>query len=162
MHLCLLVFLEVDHVSERSTNDAPVLCDPTSAFYPVFIPSCVAKDTRSGGRFQVRIERYCTCPQQASSSTAPGTRRCGLKQTSGQLSIGKFRSMIKLAEPSLCNLRQHICKMEAAPQFHRWHTISVPHVKQPSFPRLLVMAVPSNPSAESNAPQLDRPCPFCS
>ncbi len=84
-------------------------------FTQFFSPSCVAEDSRSGGRFQVGLDRGNSYLQLASSSSAPCSRRCGRGKVLDQLTFG---TSSKPAEPSLYEHCRCVCKVEAATQFH--------------------------------------------
>ncbi len=114
-------------LSFSKCRDRIVKCELTRHFHPVLSPSCVAEDSRSGGRFQVGLNLGSPCLQLASSSSAPRARRCGKKKVLEQLSFGMSCSITKPSEPSLHEQCRYTCKAEAATQFHGWHTISAPY-----------------------------------
>ncbi len=91
----------VDHVSDGSTLGTAVLRELTRHFHPVLSPSCVAEDSRFGGRFQVSLDRGSPCLQLASRSSAPRAARCGKENVLDQLTCGTSCGMTKPAEPSL-------------------------------------------------------------
>ncbi len=90
--------------------------------------SFLHRDSPSGERFQVGLDRGCPCLQLASSSSAPRTRWCGKEKVFDQLTFGTSCSMTKPAEPFLHEQCRYTCKTGTAMQFHRWHTVSAPYV----------------------------------
>ncbi len=69
-------------------------------FHPVLSPSCVTEDSRSGGGFQVCLDRGCPRLQLASSSPGSRVRRCGKKKVLYPIINGTSHSVTKPAEPS--------------------------------------------------------------
>ncbi len=61
----------VDHGSDGGTPGSAVLYEPIRDFHPALTLSFVAKDSRSGDRFQVGLDRGCPCLQLGSNSSAP-------------------------------------------------------------------------------------------
>ncbi len=117
----------VDHISDGGIPGSAVLRQLIRHFHPVLSPSCVAKDSRSGDRFQVGLDRASPCLQLASSSSAPRARRCGKENVLDKLTFGTSCGMSKQAEPSLHEQCRYACKAEAATLFHGWHTVSAPY-----------------------------------
>ncbi len=81
---CIFSENELDHAGST------VLCGLTREFHPIFSPSYVAEDSRSGEGLQVRLDRGCPRLHLASSSSAPRARRCGKEKILDQLGLRRL------------------------------------------------------------------------